>query len=96
LIKEKAMAENSIGNHPQKHALYSNDPSAKPDAETQNIKHIRTGRFGFVVILAMVVAFALLVVMHNPGVGSNFSVAEYQWIGWNSSSSQFALYWVNR
>ena len=88
------MTESPIGSHPQKHGLYNNDSSAKPDAETQGMKHIRFGRFGFVVILAMVVAFALVVLIHSPGAGSNYGVGEYQWISWNSS--QFAQYWVHK
>ncbi len=90
------MTENPMGSHPQKHGLYSKDPSAKPDTDTQGMKHIHFGRFGFVVILAIVVAFALVVLIHSPGAGSNYGVGEYQWISWNSSSSQFAQYWVHR
>ncbi len=90
------MTESPIGSHPQKHGLYNNDSSAKPDAETQGMKHIRFGRLGFVVLLAIVVAFALVVLIDSPETGSNYGVGEYQWIGWNSNSSQFAQYWVNR
>lgn len=90
------MTENPMGSHPRKHGLWNKDPSAKPDADTRDIRRVHFGRFGFVVILVMVAAFALVVLIHSPGAGSNYSVGEYQWIGWNSSSSQFAHYWVNR